>query len=130
MNKKSGDAPFQEDDFLPYEKWLAAFRNGPDSRVSEGHEFLRQFRATGFYEAYDIVATYAEKSQVEILWFIEKRESGHPFVNNNYPELESICTYCNSFFSYLDYIPCPFPRCSSVLCSKICLQDHIGLKHT
>jgi hypothetical protein len=130
MNRKSSDEPFQEDDFLPHEKWLAAFRNGPDSRMTEEHEFVRQFRAIGFYEAYDIVTMYAEKSQVEILWFIEKRGCGHPFVNNNYPELESICTYCNSFFSYLDSIPCPSPRCSSVLCSKICLQDHIGFKHT
>lgn len=129
MNKKSSNEAFQEND-LPYEKWLAAFRNGPDSWMSKEHEFLRQFHATGFYEAYDIVATYAEKSQVEILWFMEKRECGQPFVSNNYPELESICTYCNCLFSYLDSIPCPFPRCNSVFCSKICLQDHTGLKHT
>jgi hypothetical protein len=128
-NKKSKDEAFQEEDSLPYEKWLAAFRNGPDSEMSEGYEFLRQFHATGFYEAYDVVATYAEKSQVEILWFMEKRECGYPFVNNNYPELESICTYCNGFFSYMDSIPCPSPGCSSEFCSKICLQDHVGFRH-
>ena len=87
MNKESNDEiAFKEDDILPYEKWLAAFRNGSSSEILEGHEFLRQFHATGFYEAYDIVASFAEKSQVEILWFLEKRECGHPYVNSNYPE--------------------------------------------
>lgn len=98
MNKESNDEiAFKEDDILPYEKWLAAFRNGSNSEILEEHEFLRQFHATGFYEAYDIVASFAEKSQVEILWFLEKRECGHPYVNSNYPELESLCTYCNGF---------------------------------
>ncbi|MGA8106442.1 MAG: hypothetical protein WB815_07280, partial [Nitrososphaeraceae archaeon] len=106
MNKESNDEiAFKEDDILPYEKWLAAFRNGSNSEILEEHEFLRQFHATGFYEAYDIVASFAEKSQVEILWFLEKRECGHPYVNSNYPELESLCTYCNGFFSYRDSIP-------------------------
>ena len=82
MNKESNDEiAFKEDDILPFEKWLAAFRNGSSSEILEEHEFLRQFHATGFYEAYDIVASYAEKSQVEILWFLEKRECGHPYVN-------------------------------------------------
>lgn len=130
MNKKSSDEAFQENDFLPYEKWLAAFRNSPDSGATGGHEFLRQFHAIGFYEAYDIVAGYAERSQVEILWFMEKRECGQPFVSNNYQELESVCTYCNCFFSDPYSIPCPFPGCSSVFCSKICLHDHTGFKHT
>lgn len=130
MNKGSNDEiAFKEDDILPYEKWLAAFRNGSSSEILEEHEFLRQFHATGFYEAYDIVASFAEKSQVEILWFLEKRECGHPYVNSNYPELESLCTYCNGFFSYRDSIPCPYSQCSSIFCSKICLQDHIALKH-
>jgi hypothetical protein len=115
MNKESNDEiAFKEDDILPYEKWLAAFRNGSSSKILEEH---------------DIVVSFAEKSQVEILWFLEKRECGHPYVNSNYPELESLCTYCNGFFSYRDSIPCPYSQCSSIFCSKICLQDHIALKH-
>ncbi|MDW0282725.1 MAG: hypothetical protein QN720_09495, partial [Nitrososphaeraceae archaeon] len=89
----------------------------------------RQFYAPGFYEAYDIVATYSEKLQVEILWFQEKRNCGLPYSGGNYPDLESLCTYCNNFFNYQDPIPCPHAHCTADLCSRQCLKDHTSLKH-
>jgi len=56
-----------EDDILPSEKWLVRFRNPNSSKSQQGSVFVRQFRAPGFYEAYDTVMTYAEKSNLEIM---------------------------------------------------------------
>jgi hypothetical protein len=120
---------FREDDILPYEKWLVAFKNNLNKRFLGEPVFFRQFYAPGFYEAYDIVATYAEKLQVEILWFQENRNCGLPYTGGNYPDLESVCTYCNNFFNYQDPIPCPHAHCIADLCSRQCLQDHTSLKH-
>lgn len=127
--KGNSEIAFREDEILPYEKWLVAFQNNFSPTILEDTVFLRQFFAPGFYEAYDMVATYAEKSQVEILWFLEKRECGIPYLNSEYPELESLCTYCNNFFNLHDPIPCPDPQCSAKFCSRNCLQAHIDIKH-
>jgi hypothetical protein len=127
--KGNSEIAFREDEILPYEKWLVAFQNNFSPTFLEDTVFIRQFFAPGFYEAYDIVATYAEKSQVEILWFLEKRECGIPYLNSEYPELESLCTYCNNFFNFHDPIPCPDPQCFAKFCSRNCLQAHIDFKH-
>jgi hypothetical protein len=127
--KGNEDIAFIEDDILPSEKWLVAFEKNLNSGFSSGPVFFRQFYAPGFYEAYDIVATYSEKLQVKILWFQEKRNCGLPFTGGNYPDLESLCTYCNNFFNYRDPIPCPDAHCTAELCSRQCLQDHATLRH-
>jgi hypothetical protein len=80
-----------EDEVLPYEKWLVSFKKYNSVKNTEQATFVRQFYAPGFYEAYDIVATYAEKSNVNILWFKEKQNCSDNYINNNYPALESFC---------------------------------------
>jgi hypothetical protein len=127
--KDRTETDFKEDQILPYEKWLVAFESSFTGTNLDGTIFLRQFYAPGFYEAYDIVATYAEKSQVQILWFQEKRNCGVPYINTSYPELESLCTYCNYLFNHGDPIPCPDCHCSASFCSRKCLDEHCDLKH-
>jgi hypothetical protein len=129
QNKDRTKIAYRDKVVLPYEKWLAAFIDDPDGTGTEGNVFLRQFHASGFYEAYSIVASYAEKSQTRILWFQEKRVCGLPYSDTKYTELESNCTYCNDFFSG-DDIPCPDSDCSAVLCSRKCLVEHNSLKHS
>jgi hypothetical protein len=58
-----------EDEVLLAEKWLVAFTNASSKSNPQSAIFIRQFYAPGFYEAYDIVATYAEKLKLNILWF-------------------------------------------------------------
>jgi hypothetical protein len=96
---------------------------------TEQATFVRQFYAPGFYEAYDIVATYAEKSNVNILWFKEKQNCSDNYINNNYPALESFCTYCNHKFNHIDPIPCIDDDCYAEFCSKECTMDHYKMKH-
>ena len=118
-----------EDDILPNEKWLVRFRNPHSSRSQYGSVFVRQFRAPGFYEAYDTVLTYAEKSNLDILWFKEKRNCGEEYVNNNFLELESYCTYCNKKFNHIDPLPCINENCTAEFCSKECAESHYALRH-
>jgi hypothetical protein len=127
--KDGTEIAFEEEQILPYEKWLVAFKNDFTGDHLDESMFLRQFYAPGFYEAYDMVATYAERSQVQVLWFQEKRNCGAPYINTNYPELESLCTYCNNFFNHGDYVPCRDCHCSARFCSRKCLDEHIDLKH-
>ena len=131
LGKKRGDneIALRENEILPSEKWLVAFKCDSDTKSFEKTVFIRQFYAPGFYEAYDTAATYAERFQVEVLWFQEKRNCGNPYTNYSYPQLESLCTYCNNRFSHQDTIPCLDPKCSATLCTKNCLQDHIAFKH-
>lgn len=115
-------------DELAPEKWLVAFRNPSSGRGPDGSVFVRQFYAPGYYEAYDTVMTQAEKLGLEVLWFREKR-SCEPFINRNFPDLESICTYCNRKFNHSDPIPCSASGCSALLCSRECSSDHSRMKH-
>lgn len=116
------------DDELAFEKWLVAFRNPASKRHPDGSVFVRQFYAPGYYEAYDTVMTHAENMSLEVLWFREKR-SCEPFLNRNFPELESICTYCNKRFNHSDPIPCAVTECAGLFCSRECLVEHSKMKH-
>ena len=118
-----------EDEILPYEKWLVSFKNSNSVKNPEPSIFVRQFYAPGFYEAYDIVVTYAEKSNVDVLWFKEKQNCARNYINNNYPTLESFCTYCNNKFNHIDPIPCTEDDCYAEFCSKQCTMDHYKMKH-
>ena len=116
-----------EEEILPNEKWVVAFHN---NNISSGKaSFLRQFLAPGFYEAYDTVMTYAEKLGLDILWFKEKRKCGHPYVNFNYLELESFCTYCNKICNSTTTLPCTYKKCDAEFCSKDCFVDHCKIRH-
>ncbi len=125
---RNNEITYKEDGIFPYEKWLVAYKNNFSKRFSE-RIILRQFYAAGFYEAFDVVATYAERFQVEILWFLEKRECGLPYVSSNYPGLEIACTYCDNLIDYQDSVPCPKQQCSAKVCSRKCLMEHIDYKH-
>jgi hypothetical protein len=115
------------DEDLPAEKWLAAFRNPSSGEGPEGSTFVRQFFAAGYYEAYDMVLTHAEKMKLEVLWFREKRNCGQ-YMNRNYPGLESRCTYCNKKFGH-EPVPCAGNECNSEFCSRECMSSHSMLKH-
>ena len=118
-----------EDRILPSEKWLVAFKNPNSKKKPEAFVFIRQFYAPGFYEAYDTVATYAEKLKLHILWFKEKRNCGYTYINRNYPQLESFCTSCNNKFNHIDPIPCSKEDCHAEFCSKECVIDHYKMRH-
>ena len=115
-------------DELPLEKWLVAYRSPSSKRGQEGAKFVRQFFAPGFYEAYDIVLSHAEKMNLEVLWFREKRNCGH-YMNRNYPELEGLCTWCNRKFGQ-EPVPCAHGGCELVFCSRDCMNEHSYHKHT
>ena len=128
-NIKEKKYAVNEDELLPYEKWLVSFKRSDSVKNPRQTIFVRQFYAPGFYEAYDIVATYAEKSNVDILWFKEKQNCTDNYLNSNYPALESFCTYCNHKFNHIDPIPCIDDDCNAEFCSKKCTMDHYKMKH-
>jgi hypothetical protein len=131
MNKKRANRKkIASADDLPAEKWLVAYRKAmyDSPKKAGGSVFVRQFYAAGYYEAYDIVVSHAERMNLEILWFHEKR-SCEPFFNKNFLELETICTYCNKKFNYTEPLPCTIDGCKAELCSKQCLADHCKLRH-
>ena len=115
-----------EKNILPYEKWIVSFS---DSRKNNIKISYREFFAQGFYEAYDIVMTYAEKQNVDVRWFKEKRNCGGTFSNYKITKLESFCTYCNKKFYHDDPIPCYHAYCYSIFCSRECMNDHLMLLH-
>ncbi|HEY9398368.1 MAG TPA: hypothetical protein VIP29_00565 [Nitrososphaeraceae archaeon] len=115
-----------EKNILPYEKWIVSFS---DSRKNNIKISYREFFAQGFYEAYDIVMTYAEKQNVDVRWFKEKRNCGSTFSNYKITKLESLCTYCNKKFNHEDLIPCYHAYCHSIFCSRECMNDHLLLLH-
>lgn len=112
---------------LPQEKWLVAYRNPSSKKGPDGSTFVRQFFAPGFYEAYDMVLTHAEKMNLEVLWFREKRNCGI-YMNRNYPELEGLCTWCNKKFGD-EAVPCSHDDCELEFCSRRCMQEHRGHRH-
>lgn len=113
---------------LPQGKWLVAYRNPSSKKGPDGSTFVRQFFAPGFYEAYDRVLTHAEKMNLEVLWFREKRNCG-PYMNCNYPELEGLCTWCNKKFGD-ESVPCSHGGCKLEFCSRQCMQEHCTHRHT
>jgi hypothetical protein len=115
-----------EKNIIPYEKWIASFS---DSRKNNIKISYREFFAQGFYEAYDIVMTFAEKQNVDVRWFKEKRNCGGSISNYKITKLESFCTYCNRKFNHADPIPCNHANCYSTFCSRECLDDHLMLLH-
>jgi hypothetical protein len=116
------------DDDLPAEKWLVAYRNPASKKHPGGSVFIRQFYAPGFYEAYDTVLTHSENMNLEVLWFREKR-SCEAFINCDFPELESLCTYCNKKFNHLEPVPCRHEGCKAEFCSRKCMADHLAMRH-
>jgi hypothetical protein len=114
------------EDQIPSEKWLVAFRN-PSGRGAQGSTFVRQFYAPGYYEAYDTVLTHAEKMNLEVLWFREKRNC-EQYMNRNFPPLESKCIYCNKKFGH-EPVPCIRENCEMEFCSRECMVEHVTHRH-
>jgi hypothetical protein len=115
-------------DEVPVEKWLVAYRNPDSKKHPGGSVFMRQFYAPGYYEAYDMVLTHAEKMNLEVMWFREKR-SCEPFLNRDFPELEAICIYCNHKFNHIEPVPCSHTGCRAEFCSRDCMAGHIAMRH-
>lgn len=128
--KRGSRKKIASDEDVPTEKWLVAYRKSTPYTTKNpyGSVFVRQFYAPGYYEAYDIVLTHAERMNLEVLWFREKR-CCEAFFNKNLPELESICTYCNKKFNFAEPLPCVYDACDAELCSKECMTDHCKLRH-
>jgi len=115
-----------EENVVPYEKWIVSFTNSRKGFVGTS---FREFFAQGFYEAYDIAMSYAEKQNVEIRWFKEKRNCGPSFSNQVFIKLESFCTYCNKRYNHHEPIPCNYEKCQSTFCSRDCCNEHRFLVH-
>jgi len=113
-----------DDDVPLSEKWVVALVKNPSIK----RLILREFYAQGYYEAFDIVMSYTERTKMELVWFKEKRRVGYPACNVNFPSLEFVCTYCNVRCSEIDLIPCVKVSCNSHFCCKKCLDDHLSLR--
>lgn len=115
------DAPLEE-------KWVVSFiRHEELKRI-----YYRQFYAAGFYEAYDSVMSFLEKTDYKLLWYKEKRKCGKYFIDKDIPFLESICTFCNKKFNNIEPIKCNFwsnSGCKSEFCSFKCKQEHCHYIH-
>lgn len=128
-NLKKKSANKYEKEIIPLEKWLASFKNNNNRERINPRVLIRQFYAQGYFEAYDIIRTYSEKLGLEIIWFKEKRNCSHYFISKKFPELESICVYCNRIFNESEPIPCVQENCLHIFCSLNCLENHIILIH-
>ena len=126
--KKKSDNKFEKE-IIPSEKWLVSFKNNNNRSSVNPRVLIRQFYAQGYYEAYDIIRTYAEKLALEIIWFKEKRNCSHYLISKKFPQLESICVYCNRIFNEMEPIPCLQENCKHIFCSMNCLDNHIRLIH-
>lgn len=126
--KKKSDNKFEKE-IIPSEKWLVSFKNNNNKSSVNPRVLIRQFYAQGYYEAYDIIRTYAEKLALEIIWFKEKRNCSYYFISKKFPQLESICVYCNRIFNEMEPIPCLQENCKHIFCSMNCLDNHIRLIH-
>jgi hypothetical protein len=128
MNYKNKIHEKSEKEIIPSEKWVVSFKkftkNSPTPKI-----FIRQFYAQGYFEAYDIVRSFAEKLGLEIIWFKEKRKTSDIFLNKTFTILESICVYCNGIFNTNEPIPCLQQDCIHIFCSKKCMNNHYKLKH-
>jgi hypothetical protein len=126
--KKKFDNKFEKE-IIPSEKWLVSFKNNNNRGSVFPRVIIRQFYAQGYFEAYDIIRTSAEKLALEIIWFKEKRNCSHYLISKKFPQLESICVYCNRIFNELEPIPCLQENCLHIFCSINCLENHIRLIH-
>lgn len=126
--KKKSDNKFEKE-IIPSEKWLVSFKSNNNRSSVNPRVLIRQFYAQGYYEAYDIIRTYAEKLALEIIWFKEKRNCSYYFISKKFPQLESICVYCNRIFNEMEPIPCLQENCKHIFCSMNCLDNHIRLIH-
>jgi hypothetical protein len=114
------------------EKWIVAYINLDKIKKI----YYRQFFAAGFYEAYDRVMTFVEKTNCKILWYKEKRKCGGYFADKEIPYLEFVCTFCNNRFNDIEPIKCSFENnnsnnnhCKSEFCSLYCRQEHFYFMH-
>lgn len=118
---------FISSDIIPKEKWIVALVK-PDNLEDVCY---RQFFAGDFYEAYDIIMTFSEKTGYNILWYKEKWKCGSFY--NKIMDLESFCTFCNIKFNNREPIVCSFINdlfyCRSSFCSFECRDEHIYLLH-
>jgi hypothetical protein len=126
--KKNTWAKKLEKEIIPSEKWLVSFKNYNNKGITP-QTTIRQFYAQGYFEAYDIVRTFSEKLDLEIIWFKEKRNCSSLFINKTFPVLESICVYCNRIFNSNEPIPCIHEECIHIFCSINCMNNHYRLKH-
>jgi hypothetical protein len=115
-------------DLIPMIKWLVAFRNR-NSCGSDGIICIREFQCGGYYDAFERVQGYAEKTNTEVLWVKEKSTCDEPLAYSNQLPLECFCTYCNVEHNTEDSIPCQELHCNSILCSRKCFEYHVQLKH-
>ncbi len=118
---RESDAPMEE-------KWIVAYIK---SEALKNINY-RQFYAAGFYEAYDRVMTFIEKTGYRILWYKEKRKCGLYFTRKEIPYLEFVCTFCNHKFNDIEPIKCGFENksiCISEFCSLNCRQEHFYYVH-
>lgn len=110
------------------EKWIVSYIKLDNLKKI----YYRQFFAAGFYEAYDRVMTFVEKTNCKILWYKEKRKCGGYFANKEIPYLEFVCTFCNNKFNDIEPIKCSFENnshCKSEFCSLHCRQEHFYFMH-
>jgi hypothetical protein len=110
------------------EKWIVSFIKSNNLNKI----YFRQFYAAGFYEAYDKVMTFMEKTNYAILWYKEKRKCDQYFKKKEIPFLEYICTFCNRWYNNIEPIKCNFNSeviCASEFCSFNCRQDHLYVVH-
>lgn len=115
-------------DVIPMTKWLVAFRIR-ESMGSPGTVWIREFQCGGYYDAFERVQCYAEKTNTEVLWFKEKRSCEEPLAYSIQLSLGCFCTYCNVEHNIEDSIPCQELHCNSILCSRKCFKLHVQLKH-
>ena len=115
-------------DLIPMVKWLVAFRSR-NSCGSDGIICIREFQCGGYYDAFERVQGYAEKTNTEVLWVKEKSTCDEPLAYSNQLPLGCFCTYCNVEHNTEDSIPCQELHCNSILCSRKCFEYHVQLKH-
>jgi hypothetical protein len=113
-------------DLIPMVKWLVAFR---DRHCPTGIISIREFHCGGYYDAFERVQGYAEKTNTEVLWFREKSACDEPLTYSLQLPLGSFCTYCNVEHNTEGSISCREQHCSSILCSRKCYEHHLRMKH-
>ena len=74
--KRQASGKVSSGDEIVAEKWLVAYRNPASRKGPDGSVIIRQFYAPGYYEAYDTALGYAERMNLEVLWFRENVPAG------------------------------------------------------
>ena len=135
-NNNNNNSYYNSKNFPKYEKlenpleerWIVSFIKSDDFNKI----YYRQFYAAGFYEAYDRVMTFMEKTNYKILWYKEKRKCDLYFKKKEILLLEYICTFCNRKYNNVEPIKCNFASnviCTSEFCSFNCRQEHLYYVH-